>query len=62
MNETGAYTNDVLNPLRERLDTLKMIIKQDSTDGKHPEPIVRLMMRKLEGVGEATSSCLTSHD
>ncbi len=52
MNETGAYTQAVLDPLRERQDTLKMIIKQDSEDGKHPEPIVRLMMKKLEGVGE----------
>ena len=52
MNETGAYTEAFLEPFRERLDALKQIIKQDSADGKHPEPIVRLMMKKLEGVGE----------
>ena len=52
MNETGAYTETFLEPFRERLDALKQIIKQDSADGKHPEPIVRLMMKKLEGVGE----------
>ena len=52
MNETGAYTEAFLEPFRERLAALKQIIKQDSDDGKHPEPIVRLMMKKLEGVGE----------
>lgn len=52
MDETGAYTEALLDPLRQRLDALKNIIKQDSEDGKHPEPIVRLMMKKLEGVGE----------
>ncbi|EIW73151.1 hypothetical protein TREMEDRAFT_59313 [Tremella mesenterica DSM 1558] len=50
MNETGAYTEQFLVPFRERLSQLKQILKQDSEDGKHPEPIVRLMMRKLEGV------------
>ena len=53
MNETGAYTEAFLEPFRERLAVLKQIIKQDSDDGKHPEPIVRLMMKKLEGVGES---------
>lgn len=52
MNETGAYTEAVLSPMRERIDQLKDMIKRDSEDGKHPEPIVRLMTRKLEGVGE----------
>ena len=51
MNETGAYTEAFLEPFRERLENLKQIIKQDSADGKHPEPIVRLMMKKLEAVG-----------
>ncbi|WVQ85227.1 hypothetical protein IAT38_007392 [Cryptococcus sp. DSM 104549] len=50
MNESGAYTEAFLVPFRERLDALKQVIKQDSEDGKHPEPIVRLMLRKLEGV------------
>jgi len=52
MNETGVYTEAMLDPLRQRLDALKDIIKQDSEDSKHPDPVVRLMMRKLEGVGE----------
>ncbi|OCF59781.1 hypothetical protein L486_02454 [Kwoniella mangroviensis CBS 10435] len=50
MNESGAYTEEILVPIRERLEALKNVIKQDSEDGKHPEPIVRLMLRKLEGV------------
>ncbi|WVR03285.1 hypothetical protein IAU60_000276 [Kwoniella sp. DSM 27419] len=50
MNESGAYTEEILVPIRERLDALKAVIAQDSEDGKHPEPIVRLMSRKLEGV------------
>ena len=51
MDETGAYTEAVLEPYRQRLGTLKQIVKQDSEDGKHPEPIVRLMKRKLDAVG-----------
>ncbi|WWC85685.1 uncharacterized protein L201_000551 [Kwoniella dendrophila CBS 6074] len=50
MNESGAYTEEILVPIKERLEALKNVIKQDSEDGKHPEPIVRLMSRKLEGV------------
>lgn len=56
MNETGAYTEAYLEPFKERLANLKSIIKQDSDDGKHPEPIVRLMRKKLDGVGESMSS------
>jgi hypothetical protein len=52
MNESGAYTEAFLLPFKERLQTLRAILKQDSADGKHPDPIVQLMMRKLEGVGE----------
>lgn len=52
MNETGAYTQEMLDPFQERIAQLKEIIKRDSADGKHPEPILRLMSRKLEGVGE----------
>lgn len=52
MDETGAYTDAVLEPFKDRLENLKTIIKQDSEDGKHPEPIVLLMTKKLEGVGE----------
>jgi hypothetical protein len=51
MSETGAYTQEMLEPFSERLANLKEIMKRDSADGKHPEPIVRLMSRKLEGVG-----------
>ncbi|KIR26079.1 hypothetical protein I307_06077 [Cryptococcus deuterogattii 99/473] len=50
MDESGAYTEQFLIPFRERLDQLRSVIKQDSLEGKHPEPIVRLMIRKLEGV------------
>ncbi|CAD6581645.1 MAG: hypothetical protein TREMPRED_003056 [Tremellales sp. Tagirdzhanova-0007] len=50
MNESGGYTETMLQPLRQRLDALKTIMKQDSAEGKHPDPIVRLMMKKLEGV------------
>lgn len=52
MSETGAYTQEMLDPFSERLANLKEILKRDAADGKHPEPIVRLMSRKLEGVGE----------
>ena len=52
MDEHGAYTEAVLIPFRDRLDSLKTILRQDSEEGKHPEPIVRLMMRKLQGVGK----------
>jgi hypothetical protein len=52
MSETGAYTQEMLEPFSERLANLKEIMKRDSADGKHPEPIVRLMSRKLEGVGK----------
>jgi len=52
MNESGVYTEADLTPFRERLDALKQIIKQDHEDGKHPEPILRLMMRKMEGTGK----------
>ncbi|OWZ67028.1 hypothetical protein AYX15_01780, partial [Cryptococcus neoformans] len=50
MDESGAYTEQFLIPFRDRLDQLRSVIKQDSLEGKHPEPIVRLMIRKLEGV------------
>ena len=56
MNESGAYTEAGLEPFRQRLDVLKTILKQDSLDGKHAEPIVRLMMKKLEGVGKISPS------
>jgi hypothetical protein len=56
MSETGAYTQEMLEPFSERLANLKEIMKRDSADGKHPEPIVRLMSRKLEGVGMFTSA------
>jgi chromosome segregation ATPase len=46
----------MLEPFSERLASLKEIMKQDSADGKHPEPIVRLMSRKLEGVGKLTEA------
>ena len=52
MNETGAYTDSLIIPFRERLDALKEILKKDMESDKHPEPIVRLMMKKLDGVGE----------
>jgi hypothetical protein len=52
MNETGAYTDQLIIPFRERLDALKEILKKDMESDKHPEPIVRLMMKKLDGVGE----------
>lgn len=52
MNETGAYTDQLIIPFRERLDALKEILKKDTESDKHPEPIVRLMMKKLDGVGE----------
>lgn len=55
MDESGAYTEQFLIPFRERLDQLRSVIKQDSLEGKHPEPIVRLMIRKLEGVGKSSS-------
>lgn len=55
MDESGAYTEQFLIPFRERLDQLRSVIKQDSLEGKHPEPIVRLMIRKLEGVGKSFS-------
>lgn len=51
MNETGAYTDQLIIPFRERLDALKEILKKDMESDKHPEPIVRLMMKKLDGVG-----------
>ncbi|WRT63533.1 uncharacterized protein IL334_000438 [Kwoniella shivajii] len=60
MNESGAYTEEILLPIRERLDILKNVIKQDSEDGKHPEPIVRLMLRKLEGVEHQLHDLLAS--
>lgn len=52
-NEHGAYTEEILKPFRERLDSLKQILKQDAADGKHPEPIVRLMEKRLDGVGKS---------
>lgn len=52
MSETGAYTQEMLEPFSDRLANLKEILKRDSADGKHPEPIVRLMSRKLDGVGK----------
>lgn len=55
MSETGAYTQEMLEPFSDRLANLKEILKRDSADGKHPEPIVRLMSRKLDGVGKYTS-------
>jgi len=55
LNEHGGYTEEFLRPFRERLDSLKQILTQDSEDGKHPEPIVRLMSKKIEGVGEYTA-------
>ncbi|WWC66952.1 uncharacterized protein I206_100859 [Kwoniella pini CBS 10737] len=60
MNESGAYTEEILLPIRERLQALKDVIKQDSEDGKHPEPIVRLMSRKLEGVELQLQDLLSS--
>nr|XP_018266501.1 uncharacterized protein I303_00476 [Kwoniella dejecticola CBS 10117]OBR88659.1 hypothetical protein I303_00476 [Kwoniella dejecticola CBS 10117] len=60
MNESGAYTEEILLPIRERLQALKDVIKQDSEDGKHPEPIVRLMSRKLEGVEHQLQDLLSS--
>jgi hypothetical protein len=55
-DESGVYTEALLEPFKERLNKLKDIIKQDYEDGKHPEPILRLMMRKLEGTGESRYS------
>lgn len=54
-NESGAYTEESLQPFKERLNSLKQILKQDAADGKHPEPIVRLMEKRLDGVGEYRS-------
>jgi hypothetical protein len=54
-NESGAYTEAFLLPFKERLESLKQIIKQDGAESKHPDPIVQLMLRKLEGVGAFTS-------
>ena len=52
LDETGAYTEAYLEPIQTRLAALKQIVNQDSEDGKHPEAIVRLMRKKLNGVGE----------
>jgi len=61
MSETGAYTQEMLEPFSERLANLKEIMKRDSADGKHPEPIVRLMSKKLEGVGMSSHSPILSY-
>jgi len=61
MSETGAYTQEMLEPFSERLANLKEIMKRDSADGKHPEPIVRLMSKKLEGVGMSPRSPTMSY-
>jgi hypothetical protein len=45
-----------LLPFRSRLDALKEILQNDSEAGKHAEPIVRLMKKKLMGVGTSLPS------
>lgn len=61
-NESGAYTEESLQPFKERLDSLKQILKQDAVDGKHPEPIVRLMEKRLDGVGESGWTAWPSYE
>ncbi|KAK4684108.1 hypothetical protein P7C73_g6096, partial [Tremellales sp. Uapishka_1] len=60
MDESGIYTEAALIPFKERIEALKQIIKQDHEDGKHPEPILRLMMRKLEGTERSLQNLLQS--
>lgn len=51
MNESGVYTNQDLQPFAQRLAVLRMIIKRDTEEGKHPDAIIKLMMKKLEDTG-----------
>lgn len=56
MDETGAYTEQFLASFKERIEGLRDLLKRDSVDGKHPEPIIKLMTRKLDDVGAYLSS------
>lgn len=52
MDESGNYTAEYLQIFRQRLDELREIIKNDHEEGKHPEPVLKYMAKKLDGTGE----------
>ncbi|KAL7420319.1 hypothetical protein Q5752_005288 [Cryptotrichosporon argae] len=60
MNESGVYTEAYLDGFRERLDQLKQIIKQDHDEGRHPEPILKLMTKKLEGTERMLNTLMSA--
>lgn len=60
MNESGIYTQQDLQPFCQRLNVLKMIIRKDKEEGRHPEAIFKLMMRKLEDTERLLQTLLKS--
>lgn len=53
LDESGSYTADFLQGFQERLNQLRSIIKHDAEEGRHPEPVLKYMSKKLDGNGEA---------
>lgn len=60
MNESGIYTQQDLQPFANRLNVLKTIIRRDREEGRHPEAIFKLMMRKLEDTERLLQTLLKS--
>lgn len=60
LNESGIYTQQDLQAFASRLQVLKTIIKRDREEGKHPDAIVKLMMRKLEDTERMLQTLLKS--
>jgi DNA-binding Lrp family transcriptional regulator len=60
MDESGVYTDADLSGFRERLGKLKEIVKKDEEEGRHPEPILRLMKRKMADVERILKTLIDS--
>lgn len=52
MDESGVYTESYLEGFRDRLQELREIIKNDHEEGRHPEPVLKYMSKKLDGTRE----------
>lgn len=60
MDESGVYTEADLAGFRERLGKLREILQNDEQEGRHPEPVLRLMKRKLADVESILKTLIDS--
>ncbi|KAF9515098.1 hypothetical protein BS47DRAFT_1294272 [Hydnum rufescens UP504] len=56
MNESAVYSESDLHPFQQRVEELRVIIRDDAESGKHPVAMTTLLERKLNKCGAILQS------